>query len=264
VGKHVYKEVKHDDRFHEALSGVWAKYGAYIWGAGLAMGVLLVVVIVWVAVSRLYAGRRDRPWVERFELRQSLRAAPLQGVSEQEAARYLAKMNDLAREYRGRSVAALTLLELAQEHFGIASGKRDTDPKAAKEHLEEAVGAAERLVADLPDHAFAPLAHFEAGKALFELRQYERAAQHFEQARACEIDYVSALAALHAGRCYERLGRLDDARRAYESVRNNKMAGWCGDQAEFQIAELDRRAARRTSQEKRSSAPSSATPAPSE
>ncbi len=59
------------------------------------------------------------------------------------------------------------------------------------------------------------LATFGMGSAYIQLQEYERAIPFLEKATQAEKDYSAAF--LNLGKCYEFLGRHDEARRAYRS-----------------------------------------------
>jgi len=256
VGKHLrYRDVKHADKFAETLSALWVKAEPYVIRAGTVLGVATAAVGLWLLASSLFGGRGDTSWEARFEMiEKATRDAP----SDPEAAgsRMLAKMDEFAAEHRGEPAAAITLLELAQGHQRRAAALRDDKPQEAREELAKAAGAAEQLLADFPDFRHAATAHYEAGKARLELGEWERAAEHFEKAATAPIPSLAALAKWHAGYCYERLGRLAQARLRYEEVRADTAAGWCAEQAEFALAQLGRRSPSTPK-------PSTANPAPS-
>ena len=237
MGKKKYSEVKHADKFYEALSAWWLKVEPHAWLIAIAMTGLLLVVAVWLGVSHYYTARHDRPWVRLFELKESASARSDEGA-EPNAPQALDKLAGLAAEYQGRPVAAMALLDLTERQFDVAAGQQEDDPKAAAAHFKRAAGAAEQFIADFPDHPLLGLAEYQAGKARFALKEYDRAAEHFDKARAAGIGFLAVLAGWHAGRCYEHLGRVDEARRAYEAVRDNRAAGWCGELAESRLAQL--------------------------
>lgn len=239
MGKMKYSEVKHEDKFHEILSSVWGKLEPYTLSAGLAAIALLAIAAVWMVVARHHTATGEKPWIERFEIGERIgRSDKLD--DEEKAKELLGELTALARTYQGQPAAAITLLEVAQSHLALGRRHDGTASKDSREHLEKAAQAAEQFVADFPDHPLVALAHYEAGKARLDLAQYEGAADHFEQARKSPIAFLAALARLHEGRCYEKLGRLDKARQAYEAVRDDKMAAWCADQAEFHLTRLRR------------------------
>ena len=239
-----YSEVKHEDKFHEALSNAWHRVERYVLPVGIGVLVVLGLAAVWMAVARHRTSGADRPWAERFELGQRYADVDEEDSKEQ-TRKLLAELGSLIDKHRGEPVAAITLLEVAQSHLGLASAERDENPDAATDHLKRAAKAAEQFTADFADHPLLALAHYEAGKARLDLKQYERAAQHFEDAHErSDTPFLKALARLQAGLCYEQRGEVDKARQAYEAVRDNKGADgrrtWCADQAEYHLARLRR------------------------
>jgi tetratricopeptide (TPR) repeat protein len=243
------------------LSAAWEKAQPYALLVGLAAVGILALASIWIALSRHYAARADRPWEEHFEIAREL--ADAGDDREERVRRFFEQMEGLADTYRGRAVASVALLKLAQGHARRAADLRSEDPDAAKEHLEDAADAAEQFVADFSDHRHLALAYYEAGKARLELGEYERAADHFAQATRSPIRYLQVLAKWHRAFCYEQLGRLDEARRIYEAIRDDQTAGWCADQAEFQLTQLGRWPRKENPPEAASPAPSSGSPAPS-
>lgn len=241
MGKMRYSEAKHDDKFHEALSAAWERAEPYLLPVGIAVGALLVVIAVWMVASRYHTATGEKPWIERFDLSQQL-AQSDEPDPEAQATRVLDALNTLVKNYQGHDAAAITLLELAQGHLGLASARSSDDPKAATSHLEQAAQAAEQFIADHPDHPLVPLAHYDAGKAHLDLGHFDPAADHFERARATRITFLAALARLQAGLCYEKTGQLDKARQAYQALRTDATAAWCAEQAEFHLAKLKRSA----------------------
>lgn len=268
MAKQLYKDVKHPDKFHEALSGVWAKMEPYALHAGLGVLVVIVVAGVWFAVWHQSASRRDAAWAKDFAIERQAReaaaeaetAAEREKVDEQTAA----ELEAFVREYQRRPVAAVALLKLAQAHARLGRRARGSDRKAAREHFRESAEAAEQFLADFPDHGLTTLAAWNAGKARFELREYPRAAQHFQQATGSQVRFLAALARWHAGRCYEHMGRAEAAREAYEALRNerpgyaalraafgdfrarqllavNPALEWCAQQAQWRLAQLQRK-----------------------
>lgn len=263
MGKHLrHSEVKHPDKFAETLSALWAKSERYIVRIGIGMGIGTLAIAVWFGISSLLAGRSDRPWEQRFQLAEE---AERQAQDDPEAVsdKFLAKMDDFAHDNRGEAAAAVTLLELAQGHARRAASLRDEKPKEARDHLQKAAGAAEQFIADFPDHRHVATAQYEAGKARFDMGEWERAAEHFEKAAASQVPSLVAMAKWHAGYCYEQLGRLDQARRKYEELRNQPLAGWCAEQADFALAQLGRRPPKAPQRDTGAPAPSKADPAPS-
>jgi len=263
VAKHLrYSEVKHPDKFAEALAAIWGRCERFALPAGIAMAVGLAAIILWLVGTRLFAGRGDAAWHERFELAQEAAAAARdsgQGVTDE----LLAKMADFVRRHPRHPAGAVTLLELAQGHMRRAAMLRAEKPDEAKAHLEKAASAGEQFVADFPDHRYVALAHYEAGKARFDLGQWERAAEHFEKASASQVPTLAALAKWQAAICYEKLGRIEPARLKYEELRVDPLAGWCAEQAEFALAQLGRRPAEPKQRESGTPAPRPASPAPS-
>jgi tetratricopeptide (TPR) repeat protein len=261
MGKHKYSEVKHPDKFAETLDKVWQKAQPYVLPIGILMAIALVLAIGWLILSRHFGGRTDRQWAGLFEASKGLTAEsddPLEPVNE----KALGKLAAFANQFRAQPAAALALWEVAQEEFRLADARRDEDADAAKKHLEKAAEAAERFIADFPNHPYVAFAQYEAGKARLELGDPERAAKHFKQAREAKLRYPAVLAQWHEAFCYEQLGRLDEARRIYESLRDDQTAGWCAMQAEFQLAQLGRAPAKGPQRESASPAPPPAAPAP--
>jgi len=241
-----YSEVKHEDKFHEALSKAWDHVQGYALPAGIAAGLLLVSVIVWMVVAQHRRSGIERVAAERFEI--GRRYADIDTSDEQKAkeqsAKQLAELEDFAARHQGSDVAAVTLLEVARQHLTLAEAVRGTDPDAAEDHLKRAAKAAEQFLADYPEHPHVAQAHYDAGKARLDLKQYERAARHFEEARHTDIAFLATLAQFHAGLCYEKSGELAKARAAFETVRDSKgfdgYPTWCADQAEFHLTRLGR------------------------
>jgi tetratricopeptide (TPR) repeat protein len=244
VAKHRYKDVKHPDKFHEALSKAWAKAEPYALPAGIAVLALLVLTGVWVAVARQWTAGREEPWAELFRIQQEAELAQdrVQTEAQRQTATVekLAALETLSRENAGRPVAAVALQRLASGYFALAEAERTREPDASKRHLVRAAEAAEQFLADFPDHGLAPLAAYTAGKARFELDQFNRALQHFQQAQTASVRAVAAFAQWHAARCQEELGQLAAARQAYQSLRNDPWAGWTAEQARWRLAQLDR------------------------
>jgi len=262
VGKHLrYSEVKHPDKFAEALSTLWQKSEWYVVRAAIGMGAVLLVVGAWLGASSLFVGRGDESWAERFRVvEEAMR--DIQEDPETVSANLLAKMDAFVAEHRGDPAAAITLLELAQGHQRRAAGLRDEKPKEAREALLKAANAAEQFLADFPAHRHVATAQYEAGKARLELGEWERAAEHFEKAAASPVPALAVLAKWHAGYCYERLGRVEQARLKYEELRVDRTAGWCAEQAEFALAQLGRRPPKAPQPAPSNPAPSSGHPAP--
>jgi len=246
VGKHLrYSEVKHADKFAEGLSAVWHRLERYILPALIVAGACLVLTVAWFVVARLFGGSGEAAWEERFELAQEA-AARAKDEPEGGSDKLLDRMSAFVQKHQGAPAAAVTLLELAQGHNRRAAALRDESPKAAREHLQKAANAAEQFIADFPDQRPAALAiaHYEAAKARMELGEWERAADHYEKATAAGLPALAAMARWQAGYCYEQLGRLDQARLKYEELRADPAAGWCGEQADFALAQLGRRPAK--------------------
>jgi len=263
VGKHLrYSEVKHPDKFAEVLSKLWQKAERYIVPVGIAMVVGLLAVAAWLVASRVFADRSDQPWEERYRLAEEF-ASSARDDGERVTDPLLAKLGDFVQQHRGRPVAAITLLELAQGHLLRAAALRDDKLAEARQHLQKAAAAAEQFVADFPAHQQIALAHYQAGKARLDLREWERAAEHFEKASTSQVAALAALAKWQAGYCYEQLGRLDQARMKYEELRVDPLAGWCAEQADFALAQLGRRAPQAPQREPAAPVPSSPNPAPS-
>ncbi|MFP4055512.1 MAG: tetratricopeptide repeat protein [Candidatus Brocadiia bacterium] len=244
MAKTKYKEAKQDDKFHATLSAAWGKLQPYVLPIGIGAGLILLVAAAWVFLAQRSAARSERPWAERHQL--EVATGPEASKTPEE---HLEKLADLAREYQGEPAAAIFNLELALNHFrlahlyaGLGSGRGELDSDAAEGHLAQAASAAEQFVSDFPDHPLLPLAHLEAGKARMELEQYEAAASHFEQAALSPVPFAAAVARWHAARCYEKLGRLAEAREAYQTLRDTQMAGWVAQLAEYDLARLDRQA----------------------
>jgi len=242
VGKHRYSEVKHPDKFIEALAGLWKRVERYVVPASIAAVVVVVGIGIWLCVARHYAALLERPWEERFEIMQAMLAQ--QGGPADRREEYLGKLKELAAKYRGKQVAAVTLLEVSQGYLALASQKRLVDRKGAERLLRGAAEAAEEFIADFPGHRYAALAHYQAGVAWLDLGETEKAARHFEQATRSPIRYLATLARLHLANCRERLGEYAEARRLYEALRDDPSAGWCVDQARFHLAQLAMRASK--------------------
>ena len=241
-----YSEIKHADKFYEALSKYWAKVERYVWPAGIVMGVLLVVVAVWLLFGGQAGSRGDQAWARLFEIREAFRPETEESL-ERVSAQSIEKLASLAKEYQGRPVAAVALLYLTQGNYGMAVAKREENLKAltpeimkfVQDRFTRSAEAAEQFVADFPKHSLVGLAQYDAGKARLELGDIERAADHFAKANESNtVAFLKVLAGWHAARCYENLGQLDKARQAYEAVRSDRMAGWCADLAEFRLARL--------------------------
>ena len=262
MAKHRYSEVKHPDKFAEALSAFWSKIERYIVPIGLVTLVLLAVATIWIVVSRRYTASSQRPWDQRFQLAEEFQKQAQEG-REAKADGLLGKMMALAKDYQGRPVAAITLLEASESYLRLGESRREENAKGAQEDFERAANAAEQFLADFPSHPLAPLAHYDAGRARLALGEYERAARHFEGAAQSRIRFLAVLAQLDGALCYQKLGRLDDARRLYETLRDDQTAGWCAEQAEFELAQLGRQPAKDTPRGTGSPPPSPATPAPS-
>jgi tetratricopeptide (TPR) repeat protein len=255
VGKRKHSEIKHADKVHEALTAFWAKLDPYVWPGAIVMGVLLALIGLWLLFgSRSSSG--ERAWADLFEIRDTYMPRGEEATVlefDQNARTYVDKLAALTNDYRGRPVVAVALLDLAQACSGLGGGlrernsvtpdltpeEREQNDKAAHDLFVRAAQAAERFIADFPRHTLLALAYYEAGKARYELGEYAPAAEHFDQARArFATAFPKALAAYHAGRSYERTGHIEKARRAYEAVREERLAGWCGDLAEFRLAQL--------------------------
>ena len=239
MAKHRYSEVKHPDKFAEALSHAWQKAEPYALPAGIVIAVLIVISIIWVIIARSGVARTDQPWEDRFRLASKFAQADAEDPRKQ-TEKFLEEMVSMAREHPGEPVAAVSLLEATLGHFRLASSAADDDPAAAKAHYEKAADTAEQFIADFPEHRHLHVACYEAGKARLELRQYPRALEHFREASNSPIPYHATLARFHMGLCNELLGNLDEARRIYRSLRDDPTAGWCAEQAEFQLAQLGR------------------------
>jgi predicted negative regulator of RcsB-dependent stress response len=236
LGKRRYKEVKQDDKFHEALSAFWAKVQPYLVPVGIVAGVILVVAAIWLFIVRRQAPGRDAPWAKLYEI-----TKPPQGEAAKTPEEQLEELAEFAREHQREPVAARALFDLARRHFSTGALRRETDLDAARAHFEKSASFAEQLTADFPEHHLVAVAYFEAGKARLELGQYEEATPHFERAAQARVSpYLAALAQWQAARCYQELGDFEKARQALEAVRENQMAGWVAQQAEFQLAQLDR------------------------
>jgi tetratricopeptide (TPR) repeat protein len=250
LAKQRYKDVKHPDKFHEGLSAAWAVVEPYALPVGIAVFVLLIVAGIWVVVARQWAARRDAPWAKDFEIHRRANDAAAEAETnedlEKAAQQALADIDALAREYQRRPVAAVALIKLSRGHFGLGHRSRTRDPKSASEHFKKAAEAAEQFLADFPDHGLHAIAAYNGGRARLELGEHQRAAEHFERAQTSAVSSLAAIAQWHAARCYEHLGRTDSARRAYQALRNNPWAGWCAQQAEWRLSQLESRPAKGT------------------
>lgn len=255
MGKRKHSEIKHADKVHEALTAIWTKLDPYVWPGAIGMGILLVLIGLLFLIGTGSSGP-DKAWADLFEIRDTYmprgeEASVLE--FDKNAQTYVDKLAALCDRQRSRPVAAIALLDLAQACSGLGGGLRErtaVTPGMAREDMEKnesaahtlfvnSAKAAERFIADFPRHTLLPLAYYEAGKARYELGEYAPAAEHFDQARArFAIAFPKALAAYHAGRSYERTGHIEKARHAYEAVREEKLAGWCLDLAEFRLAQL--------------------------
>lgn len=237
-----YSEVKHDDKFHEALSKAWDRMQPYALHAGVAVGVVLVVAAVWMAVARHRTSSADEPWAERHTISRRFLDAVDETNSEEQSRKLVAELEAFVETRRGSPAAAITLLQMAQRQLDLADNERPRDATKAKEHLARAAKAAEQFVADFPDHPLLPYAHFTAGKARLDHEDYTEAAKHFAAAEATEVAFLKALTQLHKGLCYEKLGQLDQARAAYTTVRGSKgpkgQPTWCAEQADYHLARL--------------------------
>ena len=279
--KHRYKDTKEDDKFHAVLAGTWARIEPYALKIGIGLAVVLVVAIVWMLIASHLAKRADRPWARRFEIHQETRAPrpPERGgaqgearASPEEKAEFEKTrlelqekcsngLTELASEYKGDSVAAITLLDLSGLGSTIGKAKRSTDAAGAASHFLRAAEAGEQFLADFPDHLLLGIAANNAGKARLELADvqhhaaaaedakanFEAAAQHFQMAAqrfqqdpGDRCPYLVAFARFHEALCYEFLQRPDEARRLFEEVRKDAMAGWFAQQAQFHLIQLDR------------------------
>ena len=243
MAKTKYSEVKHEDKFHEALSRAWERIEPYALRAGIAVGALLVAAAAWLYVAQRRTSSQEQPWAERFEI--GRRYADLEGDDAiEQTTKLLAELEAFAQKHQGRPVAAVTLLEVARAHLGLADAERAKDPDAAAEHLQRAAAAAEQFIADFPDHPHIAHAHYDAGKARLDLGKHAQAAAHFERAMESDVEFLAALARLQAGLCYEKLGELAKARMAFEAARDSKGADdrptWCAEQAEHHLARLRR------------------------
>lgn len=240
VGKHRYSEIKHPDRFIEALAGLWKKIERYVVPASIAGVVVVVGIGVWVYVARHYASLLERPWEERFAIMQEMIAG--RGEAQDRREEYLGKLEELASKHRGGPVAAVTLLEVSQGYLSLAAQKRSRDEAAARRLLQAGADAAERFIAEFPDHRHVAVAHYQAGCAWLDLGEYAKAAAHFQRAARSPIRYVATLARWHLAYCREELGEYAEARRLYEALRSDPGAGWCADQAQFRLTQLALRA----------------------
>ncbi|MBL7222709.1 MAG: tetratricopeptide repeat protein [Candidatus Brocadiae bacterium] len=245
MSKHLYKDVKHPDKFHELLSHAWARMEPYALQAGIAVLALVAVATVWFVVARQRAASLEKPWAQAFDIQRrasdALATARTDADRETIEEQVLADLAALAREQARRPVAALALIELSQAQFRRGHLRRTQDPDAARDRFRAAAEAAEQFLADFPNHGLRALAAYNAGKARLELREYPRAVQHFQQAHDAPIRSLAALARWHTARCQERLGQLDAARQAYEALRNDPWAGWCAQQAQWRLSQLQSR-----------------------
>jgi len=262
VAKRTYSEIKHPDKFAEALSNAWERVEPYALRVCLGAIGLLVLAGVWIALSRRGAARAEEPWAEHFEIARDFADAGAESADARDE-QLATKMADLVAKYPAKPIAAITLLELTQWNFRRATTRRRDDAKAARGLFEDAANAAEQFIADFPDHRYLTLACFEAGKARLELGEYERAAQHFGQASQSLMRYLAVQAKWHRAFCLEKLGRADEARPIYETLRDDPTAGWCAEQAEFQLAQLGQQPSKKSPPEAVAPAPSSGVPAPS-
>jgi tetratricopeptide (TPR) repeat protein len=239
---HRYKDVKHPDKFAEALSNAWTKVEPYVIPAGITILVVIAIAFVWVTFGQRWANRHEAPWAKAFEVQRTATAAVANAQTDEARAqaeeKALADLGAVAHEYARRPVAAVALLDLAQGHYRLGDRDRTDKPDASRDHFQKAAAAAEQFLADFPDHGLAAVAAYEAGKARFELRDYARALEHFLKVQAPAFPSFVALAQWHAARCYEHLGQADAARRIYEALRNDPWAGWCGQQAQWRLTQL--------------------------
>lgn len=239
MAKHIrHSDAKHPDKFIESLAGLWHKSERYVIRAGIVMIAVIVIAGAWLALSSLFAGRSERPWEERFQLAEF--AAKAQEGPEGIGPSLFEKMKDFAQRHQGTPAAAITLLELAEAENRRAEALASNQPKDSRAAYERAAAAAEQFIADFPAHPEAALGYYAAARARMGLGEWERAAEHFERAARSPVLALGALAKLQAGYCYERLGRVAQARLKYEELRAERLAGWCADQAEFALAQLGR------------------------
>jgi len=242
-----YSEVKHEDKFHEALSHGWERVQRYVVPAGIAVLAVLVAATVWMFIAQHRTSGRERAWAERFEIghRYATNLPDDEAEAKEQTRKLLAELEDFARKHQGRDAAAITLLEVARTHLALAGGEQGKDDSAAKDHLQRAAAAAELFLEHYPGHPYAAAAHYDAGKARLDLGNTEEALTHFDAARqGSDVAFLRALAGLQAGLCYEKLGRIDKAREAFETVRDSKgpddRPTWCAQQAEYHLARLRR------------------------
>jgi len=239
-----YSEVKHEDKFHEALSNAWDRVEPYALPVGIAVCVLLLGATAWLFISQYQTSSLEKPWAERFEIGRRYADTDEANAKEQ-TKRLLAELEAFVQKHQGTEVAAITLLEIARTHLTLADIERGKDPDAVRDHLKRAASAAEQFIADSPSHPHLAQACYDAGKARLDLGEHERAARHFEEAQQkTDVVFLAALARLQAGLCYEKLGETDKARQAFEAVRDSKgpddRPTWCADQAEYHLARLRR------------------------
>jgi hypothetical protein len=242
LAKHTQSEVKKPDRFVETLTPLWEKAEPYALRVGIGLTVVLVLVGIWAVVRRGSDERSAAVWARHFAIRQKARGALRQAADPDErdriADQLTADLLAFAKEQRRTPAAAIALLEVSQEEFSLADQKRTTEPEAAKSHLTKAAEAAEQFLETFREHRLAPLAAYTAGCARLELGDHRAAATHFEGAQACPVGIIAALARLHAGHCYEKLGRIADAERLYDELRKDPWAAWAAQQAEFRLSQI--------------------------
>lgn len=240
-----YSEVKHDDKFHEALSHAWDKMQPYALHVGIAAGLVLALAAVWMVVARRDTSSAERPWAERYAISRRYIDAFDEENSAEQSRKLLGELDAFVDEHRGTSAAAITLLEVAQQHLNHAEDARLHDADKADDDLKRAAKAAEQFVADYADHPLLPVAQFTAGKARLDLEEYAKAGEHFARAAAAtDVPFLKTLAQLHEALCHEKAGEVAKARAAFETVRDSKgpdgQPTWCAEQADYHLTRLRR------------------------
>ncbi|GAF86979.1 unnamed protein product, partial [marine sediment metagenome] len=146
-----YSEVKHEDKFHEALSNAWDRVERYALPVGITVCVLLLGAVAWMFISQYQTSSLEKPWAERFEIGRRYADTDDTDAKEQ-TKRLLAELEAFVQKHQGKGVAAITLLEIARTHLTLADIERGKDTDAVKDHLKRAASAAEQFIADFPSH----------------------------------------------------------------------------------------------------------------
>ena len=122
---------------------------------------------------------------------------------------YVAKgMIEAAEDEKAKAaVLQMKHARASREAEEIAAAERE---RIRKEALDRLAMFAEVLEFDPDD----PLATFGSGMAHIQLNEYEKAIPHLQRATQVQKDY--SVAYLNLGKCYEFLGRADEARAAYQ------------------------------------------------